>query len=322
MCDCGICRVSDDTGWDSKSRRAQHKARFVRPHLFEHLADHYLYSALCSVRLPPREAHHRAAVREDGVRRGVRIARDHLRGHEREGRRARARDAAARAARSGLAQSDAVARRRAVHPTRVLTRASPRRVPHHRLRWSGGHARRGVARHRRPPMLRARALYDAPRNKPPVPMRVDPRPVAPCCSDLLFLCCPASRAHAALVWRRGHVRGARGGTPLVEPPPHPRTRNGFHGTRIVIFFAGYGYVTTQDCTSRPDSFGLRFGFCVQPTTISPSNPIRVARLCSWLLKLAHTPASRTLTAHETQNVRRLNETFYVGSCGFRSVSLI
>ena len=33
-------------------------------------------------------------------------------------------------------------------------------------------------------------------------------------------------------------------------------------------------------------------------------------------------SGRALTAHETKNVRRLKETFYVGSCGFRSVSLI
>ena len=30
-----------------------------------------------------------------------------------------------------------------------------------------------------------------------------------------------------------------------------------HGTRSVTFFAGYGYVTTQDGTSRSESFGLR-----------------------------------------------------------------
>ena len=41
-----------------------------------------------------------------------------------------------------------------------------------------------------------------------------------------------------------------------------RRRNGGgtaaeHGTRFEIFFAGYGYVTTQDGTSRPESSGLR-----------------------------------------------------------------
>ena len=30
-----------------------------------------------------------------------------------------------------------------------------------------------------------------------------------------------------------------------------------HGTRFEIFFGGYGYVTTQDGTSRPESRGLR-----------------------------------------------------------------
>ena len=30
-----------------------------------------------------------------------------------------------------------------------------------------------------------------------------------------------------------------------------------HGTRILIFFGGYGYVATQDGTSRSESLGLR-----------------------------------------------------------------
>ena len=37
---------------------------------------------------------------------------------------------------------------------------------------------------------------------------------------------------------------------------------------------------------------------------------------------ANPPQSQQRQPTETQNVRRLNETFYVGSCGFRSVSLI
>ena len=55
------------------------------------------------------------------------------------------------------------------------------------------------------------------------------------------------------------------------PPPPPKHKNtaqkhqktpkkhqkNTHGTRSAMFFGGYGYVTTQDGTSRSESLGLR-----------------------------------------------------------------
>ena len=50
-----------------------------------------------------------------------------------------------------------------------------------------------------------------------------------------------------------------------------------HGTRSVAFFAGHGYVTTQDGTSRPESRGLRrleIGRSAHGHCSAPSHPCR------------------------------------------------
>ena len=57
---------------------------------------------------------------------------------------------------------------------------------------------------------------------------------------------------------RGMERGGAPGCQLIRPcAGKPPSTWADHGTRSVIFFGGYGYVTTQDGTSRSESLGLR-----------------------------------------------------------------
>ena len=87
---------------------------------------------------------------------------------------------------------------------------------------------------------------------------------------------------------------------------------------------------TRDPRAAPHGFRVGPGWVPQWVNgnddelhINPPTPCQIGKLGSAVgSEVPNRTSNGFRTAPDTENFRRLNETFYIGSCGFRSVSLI